>query len=558
MRTQTLESFSSKTEEPNFNLRTWSGRFMKRAFDIVASAFGLLLLSPLFLFISIIIKRDSSGPVFYRGPRIGRNNQPFRILKFRTMREDAASYCGPRVTAGDDPRITQLGKWLRDSKINEFPQLWNVFVGEMSMVGPRPEDPELMDTWSPEVRSEVLSVRPGITSPASVLFRDEEKMLNTGSLMDTYLEEILPSKLRLDQLYVRHQSFLLDLDVLFWTALVVVVPSLREHKPPEDTLFWGPISRFVRRYLSWFLIDTLTTFFAFGLAGSVERVFVAPLDVGLMPAIVISFGYSILFSSVAALMGVQKISWASAPATDAQLLVPPIIVAFIAAFALNSWQGFLPPNIVLDATVVAFLGYFFMRYRSRILTGIFSQWITLRSNKLLVRERVLIVGAGDTGQFAAWRLMHNQEAPNYQVVGFVDDDMYRQGVRLNGFTVLGKREDIVELVRKHDIGVIIFAIHNITALERESILKACRSTNAHVITWPNTVSLLRASSMKGKSNTTPVPVGSLSGIKGSLIIQWLDMLESDLNQGDFEQVMEDIHSMRTALQKKNSEEKTTE
>jgi lipopolysaccharide/colanic/teichoic acid biosynthesis glycosyltransferase len=225
MTTQTIKSTGSKVDDPAslFSLRSWMGKAVKRAFDIVLSGLGLLILSPIFLLIAILVKRDSPGPVFYRGIRLGRGDKPFSILKFRTMHEEAASYAGPPLTAEDDPRITPLGKWLRDTKLNELPQLWNVLVGGMSLVGPRPEEPSLAQAWPLDVRAEVLSVRPGITSPASVLFRDEEKMLSAGRLMDTYLMDILPFKLRLDLLYVRHRSLLLDLDVLFWTFLAVLV-----------------------------------------------------------------------------------------------------------------------------------------------------------------------------------------------------------------------------------------------------------------------------------------------------------------------------------------------
>jgi lipopolysaccharide/colanic/teichoic acid biosynthesis glycosyltransferase len=202
----------------NFNLNN----AVKRLLDILASAFGLLLFGPLFLFLAWRIKRDSPGPVFYRGPRLGRGGRIFQILKFRTMYEQSQSYAGPRVTAQDDPRITPLGKWLRYTKLNELPQLWNVLVGEMSLVGPRPEDPELGMAWPAEVRREVLSVRPGITSPASVQFHNEEDLLANKQVISTYMEDIVPFKLRLDQLYVRHHSLWLDLDTLFWTFMVLV------------------------------------------------------------------------------------------------------------------------------------------------------------------------------------------------------------------------------------------------------------------------------------------------------------------------------------------------
>jgi lipopolysaccharide/colanic/teichoic acid biosynthesis glycosyltransferase len=182
-------------------------RRFKRAFDIAASFLGLLLLSPVFCLVALLIKRESPGPVFYRGPRVGLGGKVFGILKFRTMYECAASYQGPSITARDDDRITPLGKWLRETKVNELPQLWNVLVGEMSLVGPRPEDPEIARTWPEAARREILSVRPGVTSPASVVYRDEEKLLKSATVMDDYLKIMLPDKLRLDQIYVRSHRF---------------------------------------------------------------------------------------------------------------------------------------------------------------------------------------------------------------------------------------------------------------------------------------------------------------------------------------------------------------
>jgi CoA-binding protein len=403
-------------------------------------------------------------------------------------------------------------------------------------------------------------VRPGITSPSSVLFRDEEKILNAGRLMDIYLGEIQPSKLRLDQLYVRRHSFLLDLDVILWTFLVVTVPALRGHKPPEATLFWGPISRLSRRYISWFFLDAITAFIAIGLVGVYERLFIAPLDLGLPQAIVIAFAYSILFSSVAAVLGVQKISWTSASAGDVLELVAPTILALVTTLAVNYWLNFLPAQLILDATILAFLGFIFTRYRGRILTGVVSRWLTLRSDSLTLRERVLIVGAGDTGQFVAWRLKNSNESSSYQVIGFVDDDMFRQGVRLKGITVLGKRENIEELVKKHDIGVIIFAIYNISAPERASILRTCRSTNARVVAWPDIFNLIRTQNSKNKSAGSSMDETQVSNygeefLEPEELIRWLDVLEANLGQGDYASVTEQIHIMRTMLYEKQTEER---
>jgi lipopolysaccharide/colanic/teichoic acid biosynthesis glycosyltransferase len=528
----------------------WS-RFLKRSLDLAASILGLFFLSPVFGLIALVIKRSSPGPIFYRGPRMGRDGLLFRILKFRTMVESPESYLGPRITAEDDERITSFGRWLRATKINELPQLWNVLRGEMSLVGPRPEEPEIAARWAEADRREILSVRPGITSPASVLFRDEEKLLSTHRLMDVYLGEIQPSKLRLDQLYVRHHSLLLDLDVLFWTFLVVSLPRLRNHKLPEDALFVGLISRFVRRYFNWFMIDTCTTLIAFGLVGAYWRLFVGPLNLGLFTAILIAIAYSILVSSIAALTGVQKISWSSAFAVDALRLVLPIALAFLAAMVVNTWIPVLPGEVILDTAVLAFCGYVFTRYRSRLLTGPLSRWLALRKNSLIVRERVLIVGAGDAGQFAAWRLAHGQKGSGYQVMGFVDDDLYQQGMRIKGISILGKCEDIPGLVGKHDIGVIVFAIHNIPDSKRRDILKTCRDTGARLVTWPNMLSLIRPQPARDHSpalDGKPAPGSGNDALERKQVLRWLDALETELDQGDYAAIVEQINLMRSALQ----------
>ncbi len=141
----------------HLGLRPRFSLFVKRLVDVFVAFWGLVFLSPFFLVIAGMIKRESPGPVFYRGPRMGRNGKPFGILKFRTMWEERAGYLMVPVTACDDPRITPLGSWLRHTKVNELPQLWNVLVGEMSLVGPRPEDPGIVATWPEDARCEILS-----------------------------------------------------------------------------------------------------------------------------------------------------------------------------------------------------------------------------------------------------------------------------------------------------------------------------------------------------------------------------------------------------------------
>jgi len=154
------------------DLRHTVDNIARRTLDVTIAALGVLVLLPGLVLLAVLIKRDSPGPVFYWGERAGRHGRPFRILKFRTMYETGDSYNGPRVTGQGDPRITPFGQWLRETKVNELPQLWNVLKGDMSLVGPRPEDRDFVGHWPADVREVLLSVRPGITSPASVLYRD--------------------------------------------------------------------------------------------------------------------------------------------------------------------------------------------------------------------------------------------------------------------------------------------------------------------------------------------------------------------------------------------------
>jgi len=193
---------------------------VKRLFDLVISALGLVLLAPFFLVVAAAIKLQSRGPVFYRGERIGKDGKPFRIFKFRTMVADAAA-AGPGITPRDDPRITPLGRFLRRFKIDELPQLINVLKGEMSLVGPRPEDPRYVAHYTSRQR-EVLSVRPGITSPASLYYRREESLLVGNSWERTYLDVILPHKLEIELDYLQRATFLTDLELVFKTAFAVL------------------------------------------------------------------------------------------------------------------------------------------------------------------------------------------------------------------------------------------------------------------------------------------------------------------------------------------------
>lgn len=194
---------------------------MKRLFDIVASGFGLIVLSPLFLVLAIWIKCDSKGPVFYRQVRVGYKNKDFRIFKFRSMRVGADK--GSLVTiGGHDPRVTRSGYFIRKFKFDELPQLINVFIGDMSLVGPRPEVRHYVDYWTPE-QMHVLDVRPGITDPASIKFRNENELMEKAEDPEKYyIEVIMQEKINLYLEYVEKHSFWYDFGLILKTFKVIV------------------------------------------------------------------------------------------------------------------------------------------------------------------------------------------------------------------------------------------------------------------------------------------------------------------------------------------------
>ena len=189
---------------------------MKRAFDFPVALLGSVLTSPVVLACAIAVKLDSSGPALYSGPRSGRHGKVFQIHKLRTMRPAP----GPSVTAADDPRITRVGRFLRRTKLDELPQLWNVVIGEMSLVGPRPEHPDFVARYTPQQR-QLLSVRPGITGPAALAFMDEESLL-AGRSDNAYVEEVMPRKLALELDYLRRATFASDVAILLKTLSAVV------------------------------------------------------------------------------------------------------------------------------------------------------------------------------------------------------------------------------------------------------------------------------------------------------------------------------------------------
>ncbi len=191
---------------------------IKRIFDITVALIGLTILAPIFVVIAVLIKLDSSGPIFFKGERVGQYGKIFHIFKFRSMVPDAPQM-GPAVTCQDDTRITRVGRFVRKTKLDELPSLVNVLRGEMSLTGPRPESPSWVKRYTPQQRA-VLTAKPGITGLAQIKYRNEEALLNGANLKIEY-PKIMNDKLGIDLGYVENHSFILDMRILLETFVVL-------------------------------------------------------------------------------------------------------------------------------------------------------------------------------------------------------------------------------------------------------------------------------------------------------------------------------------------------
>jgi FlaA1/EpsC-like NDP-sugar epimerase len=331
----------------------------------------------------------------------------------------------------------------------------------------------------------------------------------------------------------------------------------RSHSLGEDLLFWGPVSRLVRRYLNWFMIDTLLTFFAIGLTGFLWRL-AGPLDIGLLNALLIALGFAFLFSLTSATLGLNRIAWRHAYASDALGLGVSAILAMTVALLVNHYVDVVPPGMIVTAATLALLGFVGVRYRSRLLAGLGFRWLERPSGALAARERVLIVGSGLTGQFVAWLLADDASSSATRVIGYVDDDLYKQGIRYRGVSVVGRRADIPHLVTQHDVGIILFAIHKISGAERERVLAICHSTPARVVVMPDIIgdlnSLVSEKANGADAPTHPEPRTEASPLFASERIPpvqvqlWLADLEKMSEAGDLVAVRDRIRSIRKAAQ----------
>jgi len=417
---------------------------LRQLFDRAAAAIGLLLLSPLFLIIAALIKLDSSGPVFFRQQRVGRHFRPFNIWKFRTMAEDAPAR-GGCLTVGDDPRVTRIGRILRKTKLDELPQLINVFTGEMNLVGPRPEVRKYVDLYVNEYR-ELLQLPPGVTDLAAIAYRDEATELSQAADPEReYITQALPHKLRLSRTSMERSSWLFDLGILL-TTLVDVGQDWMLGLSGRQTSH-AQITPKLRATLLKYRRSVVVVFQIALAALSNYAAFLLRFD-GAIPApdykeFLHTLPWLLVVRSFAfGLFHVNEGLWRYTSLWDLRCIARAVTASSIVWYVLVHivWQMHSYPRsiFIIDALLLIFL-----LGGVRLVRRMLPQAVLPRGGR-----RVLIVGAGDLGEMIV-RDMKWHAGDRYEPVGFVaeDDSQTSQtGQYIHGVPVLGCLRDLPTIV----------------------------------------------------------------------------------------------------------------
>jgi len=433
------------------------GEILKRVFDIVVALLGLILLSPCFGLVAVLIKLDSRGPVLFRHVRIGRGGRPFEMLKFRTMME-VGHWVGPSLSRANDPRVTRFGAVLRRLKINEFPQLINVLKGDMSFVGSRLEVSEFVELYG-EKGKDILSVRPGIVGACQVRMRNEEELYPEGvDPREYYVEHILPKKLEIDLEYVRDRSFLRDLGYLVQGIGVTISGAItRRHvfeNAEQITLFFCDAFLCVVSYLLAYFLR---------MEGQLR-----PIDeqiiINTIPYVVVGrtvlLTYFGLYGSLIRFFSLYEVAKVVKGVTAGSLTM--VLLTFLIGDRTHSRAVF-----AIDWFVLMF---FLVSYR--VLFKIARQYLRPQTEEK--KRKVLIYGAQNMGDLA---LRYLRMEGTRKAVAFIDDDPRKMRKRFQGLKILGNRYDIEALTRLYQVEEILVAVQNVDSEDLQHIRSLCEQAN---------------------------------------------------------------------------------
>jgi len=430
---------------------------VKRLFDLLLASAALLILSPLFLLISLLIRLDSEGPIFFSQPRSGRNGRLFQIYKFRTMVENAQAM-GPSITARNDARITQIGHVLRWLKLDELPQFFNVLKGDMSIVGPRPELPEIVEKYTEE-QKKILSVRPGILGSSQVHYQHESEIMpENGDIEKFYMEKILPEKLARDLAYIQNIDPLKDIKILLGGGASVVFSSVK----------WTYIFESRRRFfflLFDLLICALTYWGAFALRFE-NQISAADMDFlkGMIPFVIflraLCFVYFGLYQTLWQYLGIEELISIIKAVTVGTVLIPA------ASFLLQ--MNMQPRSTLIMDWFLLILGLGLSRMIFKITVD------RLKKPRLgQNRKNALIIGAGDTGELVIREFIRRPDL-GFRPAGFIDEDARKLGMRIHGIKVLGNMSQLSQIIRVKKIDVVVIALSEASGEVIKGIVRECR------------------------------------------------------------------------------------
>jgi len=476
-----------------------------RAVDVVAGGAALLVAAPLLALLGALVKVTSPGPALFAQERVGRGGRPFRLWKLRTM-VDGAEQLGPRLTGRADPRVTRLGRFLRRTKLDELPQLWNVVRGEMALVGPRPEVAEMVRR-APAAYGALLRVRPGLVSPASLAWRYEEDLLPERGREEHYLAEILPRKIELDLGWLERRSLIGDLELLLRAALVL----LRIRR--DDAPLALPGTR-LRNALKLLLDGALVaaawwgaTLLRFdGMPAGIDRARLiggtVPLVAGALASIVLGGGL--------------RSAWRWFDAAEFRRLALQLLAPIV---ALSAWRALLPDrlallrapwSVVVLTYLLALLGGAALRSLWSILEARAERRARPRS---ALAGRIALVGAGRTA-VALVRELFERAGGDAELLACFDDDPRKRGRHVGGVPVVGALADVPDWLARTRPDHLLIAISALPEEGLRPLVDAARRHGARVQIVPSLLERARAPALLGRDLASSLRDVSIEDLMG--------------------------------------------
>jgi lipopolysaccharide/colanic/teichoic acid biosynthesis glycosyltransferase len=430
---------------------------LTRITDICFSLFGLLVLALCYPLVALLIKLDSRGPVFFKCNRVGLNGKIFQMYKFRTMYEMPVTL-GHSVSPLGDPRVTPVGRLLRRLKVNELPQFINLLKGEMTLIGPRPESPDLAAAYPPEAKK-IFSVKPGLIGPNQILGRNEEESYPPSvDPIKYYVEILLPRKFPTDLQFIENKSILKNLKIFFRALWVILAGALSRRLLLDN---WTQILLLLGDAFFCLVSITLAHLLRFESLHVHFPVFYKLLLLAILVRLPVFFFFD-FYRTLIRYLSLLDIKGIITGVTVSSL-------AFVAiAFFLGMLAGYSRGVFLIDWLCLTFLltGYRGLAWR-------YQQFLRRKTLVEAPRINVLIWGAGDCGELCL-RFLRNERRPSFEVMGFIDDDPAKRGKRLNGVKILGDRHHLKIITQLYKIQQVFIAIAEAPLPELKQMLRACR------------------------------------------------------------------------------------